>query len=284
MAAILVPFRGAEGKRRLAPATPQARIALGLAMLADVLSACVAVAPTTLASDDEAAAHVAAEVGAGVVAGLPRGQGAAVALALARLDDAPVAVVNADLPCVVPDDLRELLRALPRGGIALAPAADGTTNALALADPRLFRPLYGPGSAERFLALPVRAVTVDHPNLADDVDTLDDLDILGLHVSPDLDSVLYALSGRNDEERGWGRAGETWHALETVGELGGETWFQLGDRDIGLHLVRTEALRRGEPLSAVTARLARALGVEATILPATDDPLRTWVATPAGEF
>jgi LPPG:FO 2-phospho-L-lactate transferase len=112
----------------------------------------------------------------------------------------------------------------------------------------------------------------------------DDLEILGLHVSPDLDSVLYALSGRNDEERGWGRAGETWHALETVGELGGETWFQLGDRDLGLHLVRTEALRAGEPLSSVTARLARALGVETSLLPATDDLLRTWIDTPAGSF
>ena len=112
----------------------------------------------------------------------------------------------------------------------------------------------------------------------------DDLEILGLHVSPDLDSVLYALSGRNDEERGWGRADETWHVLETVGELGGETWFQLGDRDIGLHLVRTEAIRAGAPLSAVTARLARALGVEATLLPATDDLLRTWIDTPAGSF
>jgi LPPG:FO 2-phospho-L-lactate transferase len=112
----------------------------------------------------------------------------------------------------------------------------------------------------------------------------DDLELLGLHVSPDLDSVLYALSGRNDEERGWGRADETWHALETVGELGGETWFQLGDRDIGLHLVRTEALRAGEPLSSVTARLVRALGVEATLLPATDDLLRTWIDTPAGSF
>ena len=194
MAAILVPFRGAEGKRRLAPATPQARIALGLAMLADVLSACVAVAPTTLASDDEAAAHVAAEVGAGVVAGLPRGQGAAVALALARLDSRPVAIVNADLPCVVPDDLRELLRALPRGGLALAPAADGTTNALALADPRLFRPLYGPGSAERFLALPIPAVTVDHPNLADDVDTLDDLRRLEERAGPRTQMAL-AMAG-----------------------------------------------------------------------------------------
>src|SRR5437588_123994 len=81
----------------------------------------------------------------------------------------------------------------------------------------------------------------------------DDLEVLGLHVSPDLDSVLYALAGLNDEERGWGRADETWNALDTVSALGGETWFRLGDRDIGLHLVRTEALRAGGPLSAVTA-------------------------------
>jgi LPPG:FO 2-phospho-L-lactate transferase len=112
----------------------------------------------------------------------------------------------------------------------------------------------------------------------------DDLEILGLHVSPDLDSVLYTLASRNDEERGWGRAEETWNALETVAELGGEAWFKLGDRDIGLHLVRTQALRAGEPLSSVTARLAHALGIEATILPPTDDPLRTWIETPAGSF
>jgi len=87
-----------------------------------------------------------------------------------------------------------------------------------------------------------------------------------------------------DEERGWGRAGEAWNARETATELGAETWFQLGDRDLGLHLARTEALRSGEPLSAVTARFARAFGVEARLLPATDDFLRTWVATPAGEF
>ncbi len=91
----------------------------------------------------------------------------------------------------------------------------------------------------------------------------DDLDVLGLAVSPDLDSILYALAGLHDEERGWGRAGETWEALETVSALGGEDWFRLGDRDLGLHLVRTQALRAGEPLSTVTARLARALGVEA---------------------
>jgi LPPG:FO 2-phospho-L-lactate transferase len=112
----------------------------------------------------------------------------------------------------------------------------------------------------------------------------DDVEVLGLHVSPDLDSVLYALAGLNDEERGWGRAGETWQAIESVASLGGESWFGLGDRDLGLHLVRTQALRAGEPLSAVTARLTRALGVETRLVPATDDRLRTWIATAAGEF
>jgi LPPG:FO 2-phospho-L-lactate transferase len=112
----------------------------------------------------------------------------------------------------------------------------------------------------------------------------DDLEVLGLHVSPDLDSVLYTLAGLSDEERGWGRAGETWRALETVESLAGETWFRLGDLDLGLHLVRTQALAAGVPLSALTARLARELGVEATLLPATDDRLRTWLDTPAGRF
>jgi LPPG:FO 2-phospho-L-lactate transferase len=112
----------------------------------------------------------------------------------------------------------------------------------------------------------------------------DDVEVLGLHVSPDLDSILYALAGLSDERRGWGRAGETWRALETVRELGGEGWFALGDLDLGLHLVRSQALQAGEPLSAVTARLAQVLGVETRILPATDDPLRTWLDTPAGSF
>jgi LPPG:FO 2-phospho-L-lactate transferase len=112
----------------------------------------------------------------------------------------------------------------------------------------------------------------------------DDLEVLGLRVSPDLDSVVYRLAGLADEERGWGRRDETWHALETVRGVGGEGWFQLGDRDIGLHLVRTQALRAGEPLSAVTERLAAALGVRARVLPATDDPLETWIRTPAGTF
>ena len=112
----------------------------------------------------------------------------------------------------------------------------------------------------------------------------DDLEVSGLHVSPDLDTILYTLAGLLDEDKGWGRAEETWNARETAVQVGAETWFQLGDRDLGLHLVRTEALRRGEPLSSVTARLVRALGVEATLLPATDARLRTWVETPAGEL
>jgi LPPG:FO 2-phospho-L-lactate transferase len=112
----------------------------------------------------------------------------------------------------------------------------------------------------------------------------DDLEVSGLHVSPDLDTILYTLAGELDEERGWGRRGESWNAREAARALGGDAWFQLGDCDLGLHLVRTEALRCGEPLSAVTAKLTRAFGVETTLLPATDDRLRTWIATPAGEF
>jgi LPPG:FO 2-phospho-L-lactate transferase len=112
----------------------------------------------------------------------------------------------------------------------------------------------------------------------------DDVVVLGLHVAPDLDSILYALAGVSDDVRGWGRADETWNSLATVAELGGEAWFKLGDRDLGLHLVRTQALRRGEPLSAVTARLCRELGVMTTLLPATDGELRTWLDTPAGAF
>ncbi len=112
----------------------------------------------------------------------------------------------------------------------------------------------------------------------------DDVEVLGLHVSPDLDSVLYTLAGLADEERGWGRADETWNALAAAAAVGGEDWFALGDRDIGLNLVRTQALRRGEPLSSVTARLAQAAGLELALIPATDAPLRTVVQTPSGEF
>jgi LPPG:FO 2-phospho-L-lactate transferase len=112
----------------------------------------------------------------------------------------------------------------------------------------------------------------------------DDLEILGLHVSPDLDSLLYTLAGLIDDERGWGRSGESWGALAAVSEWGGADWFKLGDRDLGLHLVRSEALRAGAPLSEVTRRLCDRAGIETTIVPATDGPLRTQIVTAAGTF
>jgi|SRR5436190_1547111 len=174
MTAIVVPFHGADGKSRLAPAQDEARAALSLAMLADVLAAAAAVAHTVVVTSDEAARSVAVELGVAALDDPGGGQGAAVAHALATLPVAPTLVVNADLPCVVPDDLRALEAAIPPRGIALAAAEDGTTNALGLAEPSLFRPLYGPGSAVRFGALPA-AATVDVPSLVDDVDTLDDL-------------------------------------------------------------------------------------------------------------
>jgi LPPG:FO 2-phospho-L-lactate transferase len=128
------------------------------------------------------------------------------------------------------------------------------------------------------------AETIDPAELTIVGNVGDDIEMLGLYVSPDLDTILYTLTGRLDEERGWGRRDETWNALEEAGQLGAETWFQLGDRDIGLHLVRAEKLRAGQTLSSVTRELAAAFGLEPALLPATDDRLRTWVATPAGEF
>jgi LPPG:FO 2-phospho-L-lactate transferase len=125
---------------------------------------------------------------------------------------------------------------------------------------------------------------VDPGNVSIVGNVADDLEVLGLHVSPDLDSILYTLTGRADEGRGWGRADESWRALESVAELGGDDWFRLGDRDIGLHLVRTELLRAGVPLSEATARIAAALGLEAALIPATDDAVRTFLETPAGTF
>jgi LPPG:FO 2-phospho-L-lactate transferase len=139
----------------------------------------------------------------------------------------------------------------------------------------------GVGGA-RFLRGIVEAV--DPADVTAIVNVGDDVEVLGLSVSPDLDSVLYALAGLADEERGWGRADETWNALAAVEALGGESWFRLGDRDLGLHLVRTQALREGSPLSAVTARIAAALSLETTVLPATDEHLRTWVDTRNGSF
>jgi LPPG:FO 2-phospho-L-lactate transferase len=112
----------------------------------------------------------------------------------------------------------------------------------------------------------------------------DDLEFLGLHVSPDLDTILYTLAGLLDEERGWGVREETYNVLAMAKDLGEETWFTLGDRDIGLHLVRTRLLRSGMPLSEAMKHVADALGVRVRVLPVSDDPLRTKIATDEGEL
>src|SRR5687768_13068982 len=105
--------------------------------------------------------------------------------------------------------------------------------------------LSGGFGGARFLRGVVSVVDPDNVSIVGNV--ADDIELLGLHVSPDLDSILYALTGVADEGRGWGRADETWNALAAAAELGGEAWFKLGDRDIGLHLVRTQLLREGRP-------------------------------------
>jgi LPPG:FO 2-phospho-L-lactate transferase len=116
------------------------------------------------------------------------------------------------------------------------------------------------------------------------VNTGDDFEHLGFSISPDLDTVMYTLAGVADRERGWGRADETWHFMETLERLGGDTWFRLGDRDLAVHAMRTQALRSGAPLSAITHTLAGRLGVAHPIVPMSDTPVRTFVATDAGEL
>ncbi|HZU79410.1 MAG TPA: 2-phospho-L-lactate transferase [Acidimicrobiales bacterium] len=107
------------------------------------------------------------------------------------------------------------------------------------------------------------------------VNTGDDTVLHGLHISPDIDTVMYTLSGRNDDERGWGLAGETWTVMEALEALGGESWFRLGDRDLATHLYRTERLHQGATLSQATAELASALGVGVSLLPMSDRPVQT---------
>jgi LPPG:FO 2-phospho-L-lactate transferase len=112
--------------------------------------------------------------------------------------------------------------------------------------------------------------------------TGDDAEFWGLHISPDLDTVCYTLAGLIDERKGWGLRDETFHALEQMPRFGEPAWFGLGDRDLATHLHRTRRLREGEPLSAVTAGIAAALGVSARILPMSDQPVRTRIQGPEG--
>jgi len=114
--------------------------------------------------------------------------------------------------------------------------------------------------------------------------TGDDFEHLGLHVSPDIDTLVYTLAGLANPATGWGRADETWRFMATLEALGGETWFRLGDADLAMHVERTRRLHAGEGLGAITADLATRLGVAVRIVPMSDDPVRTVVETPDGRL
>ena len=198
MPEIVVPFRGESAKQRL-NASDEIRSRLALAMLGDVLAACVATGRTFLVTDDAGARALADELGAELVDDPGGGQGQAVAAALERVGEGPVLVVNADVPCVVPHDLRTFVGAAELGALGLVEAEDGTTNALALPRASLFAPLYGARSADRFRdharAEGVTAVAAAIPNLSDDIDTLEDLARVGFRAGPRTQAAIGRLPG-----------------------------------------------------------------------------------------
>ena len=114
--------------------------------------------------------------------------------------------------------------------------------------------------------------------------TGDDFEHLGLTICPDIDSVLYKLAGKNDIERGWGLAGESWTVMGALKKIGGEAWFNLGDLDLATHLHRTHLLRQGRSLTDVTRELATSLGIAHAVWPMSDDPVRTIVKCDGGEL
>ena len=141
--------------------------------------------------------------------------------------------------------------------------------------------LAGGVGAARFLAGLIK--TVDPASCAAVVNVADDVVLHGLAISPDLDTVTYTLAGAIDPERGWGLAGETWQAMETVRRYGGLSWFNLGDRDLGTHLFRTHRLREGATLSEVTAEIARAWELDLALLPVSNDRIETRVTLRDGD-
>lgn len=136
--------------------------------------------------------------------------------------------------------------------------------------------------AARLLSGMARAV--DPEAITAIVNVGDDTQLHGLHISPDIDTIIYTLAGAIDPERGWGLVDETWNAMEQFGRYGNPTWFNLGDRDLATHIVRTERLRNGDPLSTVTRHLADSWGLGCRIIPVTDDALRTIVTIDEGDI
>ena len=112
----------------------------------------------------------------------------------------------------------------------------------------------------------------------------DDFSHLGLHISPDIDSLTYALAEENNQELGWGRAGETWQFIETLGSLGGDDWFRLGDKDMALHMRRSGLLGDGATLTEATAEITQRMGIAHTVIPISDDPIRTVVQSEQGDL
>jgi LPPG:FO 2-phospho-L-lactate transferase len=137
----------------------------------------------------------------------------------------------------------------------------------------------GTGAAKLLRGL---ARIMDPRDLTVIVNTGDDAEIWGLHVSPDLDTVSYTLGGVIDEQKGWGLTGETFHALDQIARFGEPVWFNLGDRDLATHLHRTRLLREGRTLTEATRSIGAALGVAATVLPMSDQPVRTRILGPDG--
>jgi LPPG:FO 2-phospho-L-lactate transferase len=140
--------------------------------------------------------------------------------------------------------------------------------------------LAGGTGAAKFLRGLVRVVPEQEIQVV--VNVGDDTDVWGLHVSPDIDSILYGLSGRLDSERGWGLRDETFHCLDEMFAYGMPVWFRLGDRDLATHITRTKLLRAGGTLTEATAKMAELMNVRAAVLPASDDPVRTRIETPGG--
>jgi len=137
----------------------------------------------------------------------------------------------------------------------------------------------GVGGAKLALGL---AKILTPGQLAFAVNTGDDFQHLGLHISPDIDTLMYTLSGENNPETGWGRKGESWQFMDTLAQLGGETWFQLGDKDLALHVERTRRLAAGQSLTCTTSALAASLGIAHPIWPMSDDSVSTQVLTAGG--
>jgi len=140
--------------------------------------------------------------------------------------------------------------------------------------------LAGGVGAARFLQGLVKVVSEEEITVI--VNTGDDIELYGLHISPDLDIVMYTLAGIVDEEKGWGIRGDTFHCLDMLRKYGHETWFNLGDKDFATHIYRTHLLRSGLPLSKVTKTLCQKLGLKVKILPMTDDKFETKIVTPKG--